>query len=118
MMIYKIFADAVVFVHFLWILFLFFGALGGRRNAGIKIFHLAGLLFAVILQISGWYCPLTYIEVWLRSKHDPGLIYNGSFIIHYVEKIVYIDLSRHLVMAFAILLFGLNMWLYSKRKIT
>jgi Protein of Unknown function (DUF2784) len=116
-MIYKIFADAVVFFHFLWILFLFFGALGGKRNIGIKIFHLAGLLFAVILQISGWYCPLTYLEVWLRSKHDSGLIYTGSFIIYYVEKIVYIEISRYLVMAVAILLVGLNMCLYSKRKI-
>src|SRR3972149_9623575 len=103
-MIHKILADLVVLLHFLWILFLLFGAFFGKRNRGIKIFHLAGLLFAVILQISDWYCPLTYLEVWLRSKHDPNLVYTGSFIIHYVEEIVYIELSRDLVAGLAILL--------------
>jgi ABC-type multidrug transport system permease subunit len=115
-MIYKILADLVVFSHFLWVLFLFFGALFGRRNRGIQVFHLAGLSYAVILQISGWYCPLTDLEVWLRSKHDPDLVYTGSFIVHYVEEIVYVELSRSFVIAFSVFLLGLNIGLYLKRK--
>jgi len=115
-MAYKILADGVVLVHFLWVLFLFFGAIWGIRNKAVRMIHLSGLAFAFIIQIFGWYCPLTYLEVWLRSKHDFALTYTGSFIIHYVERIVYIELSHYLIFALTLVLCGLNLWLYSKKK--
>jgi hypothetical protein len=115
-MLYKILADIVVLIHFLWIVFLFFGAFWGRKIRALKIFHLSGLAFAFIIQIFDWYCPLTYLEVWLRSKHSPFLTYAGSFITHYVEKIVYIEMSRFVVLVFTILLCGLNAWLYLRKK--
>jgi hypothetical protein len=113
---YKIFADIVVVTHFVWILFLFFGAFLGRRNKVLKIFHLSGLFFALLIQVFDWYCPLTHLEVWLRSKHDPGLIYSGSFIIHYVEKIVYMDFSRQIIFGFTVFLLMLNVWFYFRKK--
>ena len=113
---YKILTDIVVLTHFLWILFLFFGAFLGRRNKALKIFHLSGLFFALLIQVFDWYCPLTYLEVWLRSKHDPGLIYAGSFIMHYVERIVYMELSHQFIFAFTIFLLGFNIWFYLKKK--
>ena len=115
-MFFKIFADIVVLIHFLWILFLFFGAFWGIKNKGVKIFHLSGRAFAFTSQILDWYCPLTHLEVWLRSKHSPTLTYVGSFIIHYVEKIVYIEISRSVVLMFTILLCGLNAWLYLRKR--
>jgi len=115
-MIYKILADIVVVTHFLWILFLFFGAIWGVRNKAIMIFHLCGLAFALIIQIFDWYCPLTHLEIWLQSRHSPTLTYTGSFIIHYVEEIVYIELSRYLVLILTIFLCALNAWFYLRRK--
>jgi hypothetical protein len=111
-MLYKILADAVVLIHFLWIVFLFLGGFWGIKNKAIKIFHLSGLAFAFIIQIFDWTCPLTHLEVWLRTKHSPSVTYTGSFIIHYMEKIVYIEISRWVVLVFTILLCGLNAWLY------
>jgi Protein of Unknown function (DUF2784) len=115
-MIYKILADNVVLIHFLWILFLFLGALWGVKNKAIKIFHLSGLAFAFVIQIFNWYCPLTHLEVWLRSKHNTALTYTGSFIIYYVEKIVYLELSRFVVLLFTVFLCGFNLWVYLKKK--
>jgi hypothetical protein len=115
-MYYKVLADTVVLIHFLWILFLPLGVLWGRRNKLIKIFHLSGLAFAFIIQILDWYCPLTYLELWLRSKHASSLTYTGSFIIHYIEKIVYIELSRFLVLLFTIFLCVFNLWIYLKKN--
>ena len=115
-MFYKVFADIVVLVHFLWILFLFFGAFWGIRNRAVRIFHISGLAFAFVIQIFDWYCPLTHLEFWLRSKHDPALAYTGSFIIYYVEKTVYLELSRPLILIFTLFLCGLNVWFYFVRK--
>jgi hypothetical protein len=52
----------------------------------------------------------------LRSKHGPALTYTGAFIIHYMEKIVYIEISRYLILIFTIFLCGFNLWLYSKKR--
>ena len=115
-MLYKILADSVVFIHFLWIVFLFFGAFLGIRNKKVKIAHISGLVFAMILQIFDWYCPFTHLEVWLRQRHDPSLSYTGSFIVHYMEKLVYIELSRKFIFVFSIFLCGFNAWLYLRKK--
>ena len=113
---YRILADVVVLIHFLWILFLFLGALWGIKSKAVRIFHLAGLAFAFVIQVFGWYCPLTYLEVWLRSRHNASLTYTCSFVIHYVEQIVYMELSRYLIFVLTLVLCGLNLWLYSKKK--
>ena len=115
-MAFKILADIVVLIHFVWILFLFLGGFWGVRNKVVKIFHVSGLFFALLIQIFDWYCPLTHLEVWLRSKHNPAITYTGSFIIHYVEKIVYIEISRSLILIFTVFLVGINLWLYLKRR--
>jgi len=106
----------VVLIHFIWILFLFFGAFWGVKNRAVKIFHISGLAFAFIIQIFDWTCPLTHLEVWLRAQHHPNLTYAGSFIIHYIEKLVYIELSRSLILIFTIFLCGFNVWFYLKRR--
>jgi hypothetical protein len=112
----KILADIVVLVHFLWILFLIFGAFAGRRYRVIKYAHIGGLLFALMLQVFDWYCPLTHLEVWLRARHDPGRAYAGSYIIHYLEKVIYIEVDRWVVAVLTILLCGMNLWLYGRAK--
>lgn len=113
---YKILADVVVFLHFLWILFLIFGGLIGRRHRTVKVFHVSGLIFAVVIQVFGWFCPLTHLEVFFRERHDPSLAYSGSFIIHYVEKIVYLELSPKVIMILTLLLLVCNLWLYRRGK--
>jgi hypothetical protein len=54
--------------------------------------------------------------VWLRSRQESASTYTGSFIIHYIEKIVYVELSRNLIFVLTLVLCGFNLWLYSKKK--
>jgi hypothetical protein len=114
-MFYKVLADITVLVHFLWIAFLFLGAIWGRKSRAVKTFHLSGLAFAFIIQIFDWYCPLTHLEFWLRGKHNPDLAYAGSFIIYYVERIVYIEISRYIVLIVTLLLGAFNVWIYLRK---
>ena len=115
-MLYKVLADAIFFVHLLWILFLIAGAVIGRSNKVVRILHISGLVFAVVIQIFGWYCPFTYMEVWLRAKHNPALAYPGSFIAHYAEEIVYVEVSRSMIFVLTILLGGINTLVYLKGR--
>ena len=115
-MFYKAAADFVVLVHFFWILFLIFGAFPGRKYLPVKILHIAGLCFSFIMQIFGWYCPLTDLEIWLKIKYEPSLTYKGSFIIHYVEKIVYIELSPWIIFLLTVILIAISVLVYHRGK--
>jgi hypothetical protein len=112
--IYKLAADLTVFLHFLWIVFLLFGAFIGRKYRALKYLHIAGLCFAVIIQIFRWYCPLTHLEIWFRQKHDPSLTYRGSFLIHYVERIVYLELTPGTIFVLTAILIAVSAYLYKK----
>jgi hypothetical protein len=115
-MLYKVLADGVVVGHFLWILFLIFGAVWGRKSRRVRLVHLPALVFAFFIELFDWYCPLTHLEAWLRERHDPGLTYTGSFIAHYLERLVYLDVDRRVVVLLTLLLCGVNGWLYFGRK--
>lgn len=115
-MIFRILADLVVIAHFLWILFLVFGFFAGGRFRPMRALHLTGLGFAVISQIFGWYCPLTYLEVWLRKQHDPSLGYAGSFIIYYLERVIYIQLMPVMIFLMTLALCAFSVWYYFLRK--
>ena len=114
--LYRASADFVVLAHFLWIVFLFLGALCGARNRVVKVVHLSGLLFAFLIQVIDCYCPPTHLEFWLRSRQDPVLAYTGSFIVHYAEQIVYLEVSRSLILVCTVFLCAFNLWFYLRKK--
>lgn len=105
-MAYKILADIIVVMHFAWILFMLTGfiftVIGFFRKGFFerwlfRTLHLFGILYVSLLALMGKYCPLTIWENILRQKYDPNLTYGGSFIIHYIEKLVYPDINPLLI---------------------
>ena len=104
---HKILADLIVLVHFAWILFMlagFFLTVSAFFHRaifdwwGFRTFHLVGILYVSLLAAMGKFCPLTVSENSLRMKHDPNLVYPGSFIAHYLEKIVYPDVPPRFIL--------------------
>src|SRR5574341_969676 len=79
-MLYKILADSVIFFHLIWIIFI-----------------LVGIFYVGSLSVLGKYCPLTILENKLREQVSPEQIYPGSFIAHYLEKIVYPEIDPLLI---------------------
>ena len=106
-MTYKIFADLITVIHFLWILFMllgFFLTLKGFFTPRFfdrwlfRTLHLCGIAYVSLLAIMGKYCPLTIWENTLRAKYDFALTYPGSFIVHYIEKLVYPDVNLLIIL--------------------
>ena len=107
-MLYRVFADLIVFMHFAWVLFILVGfilTLCGFFWKGFfdrwlfRAIHAGGILFVSILAVLGQYCPLTLWENTLRAKYDPSLVYAGSCIIHYVQKLLYPDMNPLIIRA-------------------
>ena len=101
-MLYKILADIIVLIRFLWILFMLAGFLLTVYGFFHKEFfdrwlfrtlHLFGIVYVGILAALGQYCPLTVVEYNLRSRYNPQLEYPGSFIAYHVEKLVYPEVN-------------------------
>ncbi len=88
---YRLVADALLLAHFSWIIFLILGLPLGLyfKLPRLRILHAMGLILALVLQFNHLLCPLTIWEEYFRSSQYPGFSYRGSFIITYVEKLVY-----------------------------
>jgi len=102
-MLYRIFSETIIAIHFLFILFMLLGFLLTLRGIFFrqKFFdwwlfrslHLLGIFYVASLSILGKYCPLTLLENQLRSRYEVSSVYSGSFIVHYLEKLVYPDVN-------------------------
>ena len=110
-MLYRILADIVVVVHLLWVLFLITGAYWGRKHRAVRIMHGSGMVFAVVINLFGWYCPLTHLEAWLMTRHGSPS-YPGSFIGHYAYRLVYLDVPPSVITFLTILLAIATAWIY------
>ena len=111
-MIYGLLVLFIILLHLAWILFLIFGVFLALKWHRIAWFHLAGLLFSLILNAFGWYCPLTYLENDLRYLQDVESTYSGPFIVEYLERIIYPGLPAFYIRAAEIVFVLLYMVLY------
>ncbi|MCU0596126.1 MAG: DUF2784 domain-containing protein [Desulfobacterota bacterium] len=96
--------DVTLVVHFLWILFLVFGFVFALKGSRIAYAHLGGLVFALVLNALGWYCPLTHLEYYFRSLDDTPSAQANSFIARGLEQFVYPDIPENFLRGAEILL--------------
>ncbi len=83
-MIYRALADLVLVVHFAFVLFVVVGGLLVLRWPWVAFLHVPAAIWGILIEYSGWICPLTPLENSFRqSGGQPG--YSGSFIQHYIQ---------------------------------
>ena len=89
----NIIADSILVVHFLWILFVILALPTALllKLARLRIIHTLALIFTVIMQATETLCPLTIIEEHLRRAESATFSYDGSFIITWLRKLIYIE---------------------------
>ena len=90
-MVYRYLADAVLWAHLFFILFVVFGGLIVSRWPKMAWIHVPTFLWGGIIEIGGWICPLTYLENDLRMKGaEEG--FTTSFVETYILPLIYPDL--------------------------
>lgn len=113
--LYQILADIVLAIHVLVVAFVVLGLiliLAGNRlgwrwvnNVWFRLAHLGAIGVVVAEAWLGIVCPLTTLEMWLRSK--AGLDgYTDSFIEHWLQQILYYEAPAWVFIA-AYTVFGL-----------
>jgi len=87
-MIYRLAADLTLIVHLAFVLFVVLGGFLVLRWARLMWFHLAAVLWGVLIELVGFVCPLTPLEVSLQQLGgETG--YEGDFIGHYITAFLY-----------------------------
>jgi hypothetical protein len=118
---YSALAIFVLVLHALFILWVVFGALLTRSRAVLRWLHIASLVWGILTELLPWPCPLTLLENWLEGKAgvEP---YQGGFLLHYLDKLVYPDISATVLTVAGVLVcvlnlatYGWQMWIAGRR---
>lgn len=112
--IYSALAISVLFLHALFILWVVFGAFLTRSCPVLRWLHIASLIWGVLTEVLPWPCPLTVLENWLEGKAgvEPA---QGGFLLHYLDRLVYPDISPTVLTVAAVIVCGLNLGLYGRQ---
>jgi hypothetical protein len=71
------------------------------------------LLWAAVVEFTGWICPLTPLEQWIRTQGGAET-YPGGFVEHYLVAILYpAGLTRSIQVFLGALLLGFNLLVYA-----
>jgi hypothetical protein len=119
--VYRALADGLVLAHFAFVLFVVVGGLLVLRWPRVAWAHVPAVAWGVVVECSGWVCPLTPIEGWLRAEGG-GVGYAGGFIEHYIMALLYpVELTRARQLEFGVVVAvvnGLVYWRFVRARVS
>ena len=111
---YSALAISVLFLHALYILWVVLGAFLTRSRPILRWLHVGSLLWGILTELLPWPCPLTVLENWLERNAgvEPD---HGGFLLHYLDKLVYPDISSTVLAIAAVIICILNLAFYGRQ---
>lgn len=108
----KIYADIIMIVHLIWVLFMILGLPLGLwlRSTTLRWIHAGGMAITAFFAATGIYCPLTTWEEALRLNTDPGFGHEGSFLARYLSAALYPQAEPWILRIITILWGLLTFW--------
>lgn len=107
-----LFADLVVGLHFIFVLFVVLGGLLVLRWPKVAYVHLPAAVWGAAIEFAGWICPLTPLEKWLRRQAG-STGYSGGFVEHYILPVLYPSaLTRDIQILLGLLVIAVNVTIY------
>jgi len=110
---YEIAANLILIVHFIFILFVVFGALLFFASTKIIFIHIPAFIWGSYIELTNSICPLTYLENWFLQKANL-MTYSEGFIQNYLVPIVYpVNLTKDIQIYLGITLIVINIVIYA-----
>lgn len=110
----KLIPTLILAIHLAWIVLVIVGAVWTRGRPFLTALHILSLLWGIVVEVSPWPCPLT-----LAEQHFETLAgeypYHGSFLLHYLDAIVYPNLPYWVVTAAGVTVCAVNLAVYGWR---
>jgi nitrate reductase gamma subunit len=112
-MLYGLLADFVVGLHMAFVVFVLIGGLLALKWPWLVRLHLPAAAWGAIVEFSGWLCPLTPLENWLREQAGRGT-YDTDFLGRYLLPLLYpADLTRDMQIVFGTIVLLVNAGVYA-----
>jgi hypothetical protein len=106
-------ADLLVLLHLAFVVFVVVGGFLAWRWRWLAWAHIPCALWGAAIELMGWICPLTPLEVSLRRQAGQAG-YEGGFIEHYITPIVYPGgLTPTIQVGLGVGLVALNLFAYT-----
>ena len=96
MRVFEVLAALALLLHLLWILWVILGWIVTLNRALLQWVHIGSLLWGILMGGRALAVPLTIAEQWLQRRAG-SVSYQGSFLIHYLEAIIYPNVSQELL---------------------
>jgi len=111
--LYRFLADVVLVLHLGFVLFVVAGAFLILRWPRIAWVQIPAALWGVLVEWSGWVCPLTPLENRLRTQGGASG-YAGGFVEHYLVPVLYpASLTRTVQVLFGATVLAVNVIAYA-----
>ncbi|MGA8438614.1 MAG: DUF2784 domain-containing protein [Candidatus Sulfotelmatobacter sp.] len=111
---YSALATAVLLLHALFVLWVIFGALLTHSRPVLRWLHVGSLVWGMLTEVLPWPCPLTLLENWLEGR--VGLEpYQAGFLLHYLDKLVYPDISAKVLTIAGVSVCAANLAFYARQ---
>jgi len=111
-MIYRALADFVLLLHMAFVLFAALGGVLVFKWRRVAWFHVPAALWAALIELVGWVCPLTPLENWLRRQGGEAG-YQTGFLERYLLPLIYpAPFSRSLHVVLGLLVMCVNLAIY------
>ena len=111
-MIYLLIADIVLVVHLAFVVFVVTGGFLTWRRPWIALIHLPAALWGALVEFTGWLCPLTPLEQWLRQAGGKAG-YEGDFLGRYLLPLLYpLELTREVQIGLGVIVVVVNIFAY------
>src|SRR2546425_11291114 len=105
-------AETMLAAHLGFILWVILGALVTRGRRWLAGLHVASLLYGIVSELGPWACPLTLAENYFEAR--AGIApYQGPFLLHYLDAIVYPNLSPTLLTVCGVAVCAANLIVYA-----
>lgn len=109
---FRLAADFVVALHVGFVVFVLLGGLLVLRWRWVAWLHVPAAIWGVMIEYSGWVCPLTPLENYLRERNGDAA-YRGDFIQHDLLPLLYPgDLTRSVQFLLGTLALAVNAFVY------
>ncbi len=111
---FHLLAVTVLILHLLFIGWVLLGWLLTRRRPGLRWTHIVSLLYGIVIETAPWPCPLTLLENYFLERGGIAP-YREPFLVHYLEAVVYPDVSPALLTWCAVAVCGVILAIYVRR---
>ena len=112
--LYSALAVAALVLYALCISWVVCGAFVTRSRPILQWLHIGSLTWGIFTELLPSPCPMTVLENWLEGNAgvEP---YQGGFLLHYLDKLVYPDISPTTLTIAGVFVCAVNLAFYGRQ---